>query len=129
MVRRGPEFARPAVVMLTSAGQPEDRARCRQLGVNASLMKPIKQSELFDTIVTALTGPVAPPEGGSCVCGVEMGVLPAVVGGAVPRIGLVSWGAGLAAARAVSWSLTGGVVGEVAAARSASEASLPRCAR
>ena len=43
-----------ALVMLTSAGQPEDVDRCRELGISAYLMKPVKQSELLDTILTAL---------------------------------------------------------------------------
>jgi PAS domain S-box-containing protein len=42
------------LVMLTSASQPEDVARCRRLGVSAHLTKPIKQSELFDVIVSAI---------------------------------------------------------------------------
>jgi two-component system, sensor histidine kinase and response regulator len=42
------------LVMLTSAGQPEDVARCRKLGISAYLTKPIKQSELFDVIVDAI---------------------------------------------------------------------------
>jgi two-component system, sensor histidine kinase and response regulator len=44
--------------MLTSAGQPEDIARCRKLGISAYLTKPIKQSELFDVIVSAIGQPV-----------------------------------------------------------------------
>jgi CheY-like chemotaxis protein len=47
------------VVMLTSAGQPEDVARCRRLGISAYLTKPIKQSELFDVIITAIGHPEA----------------------------------------------------------------------
>jgi PAS domain S-box-containing protein len=46
------------LVMLTSAGQPEDIARCRRLGISAHLTKPIKQSELFDVIVSAIGQPV-----------------------------------------------------------------------
>jgi two-component system, sensor histidine kinase and response regulator len=46
------------LVMLTSAGQPDDVARCRKLGISAYLNKPIKQSELFDVIVSAITQPV-----------------------------------------------------------------------
>ena len=39
--------------MLTSAGLPGDVGRCLGLGISAYLMKPVKQSELFDTILTA----------------------------------------------------------------------------
>jgi CheY-like chemotaxis protein/HPt (histidine-containing phosphotransfer) domain-containing protein len=44
--------------MLTSAGQPEDVALCRRLGISAYLTKPIKQSELFDVLVSAIGQPV-----------------------------------------------------------------------
>ena len=42
------------VILLTSASRPGDVARCRELGVSGYLSKPIKQSELFDAIVTAM---------------------------------------------------------------------------
>jgi two-component system, sensor histidine kinase and response regulator len=41
-------------MMLTSAGQRGDAARCRQLGVAAYLTKPVGQSELFDALVQVL---------------------------------------------------------------------------
>jgi len=44
-------YAATKLVMLTSAGDPEDVVRCRKLGISAYLTKPIKQSELFDVIV------------------------------------------------------------------------------
>jgi PAS domain S-box-containing protein len=44
------------VILLTSAGSPRDIARCRQLGISGYLTKPIKQSELFDAIVSAMAG-------------------------------------------------------------------------
>ncbi len=47
-------YADLRVVMLTSAGQPEDVSRCRKLGISAYLTKPIKQSELFDVVVSAI---------------------------------------------------------------------------
>jgi two-component system sensor histidine kinase/response regulator len=53
-IRRHPGLARTAVVMLTSAGQPEDVVHCRELGIDAYLMKPLKQSELFAVILQAL---------------------------------------------------------------------------
>jgi PAS domain S-box-containing protein len=49
------------VVLLTSAGQPEDVARCRELGISAYLTKPIKQSELFDVMIEALGQGVRAP--------------------------------------------------------------------
>jgi len=42
------------IMMLTSGDPPGDVARCEQLGVVAYLLKPIKQSELFDAMVMAL---------------------------------------------------------------------------
>jgi PAS domain S-box-containing protein len=51
-------YAGIRVVMLTSAGQPEDVALCRRLGISAYLTKPIKQSELFDVLVSAIGQPV-----------------------------------------------------------------------
>jgi PAS domain S-box-containing protein len=57
-----PALSGAALVMLTSAGLPEDVARCRGLGVRAYLMKPVKQSELLDTIVTTLSNAHWTPE-------------------------------------------------------------------
>ncbi len=44
----------PTLLMLTSAGERGDAARCRELGIAGYLMKPIVQSELLDAIMTAL---------------------------------------------------------------------------
>ena len=44
----------PIIMMLTSGDRPRDIARCEHLGARAYLMKPIKQSELFDAIMLAL---------------------------------------------------------------------------
>ena len=57
-ISHDPRYAGIKRVMLTSAGQPEDVARCRELDISAYLTKPIKQSELFDVIVTAIGQPV-----------------------------------------------------------------------
>src|SRR5215467_9779240 len=43
------------VILLTSGSRPSDVARCRELGILDYLSKPIKQSELFDAIVTAMS--------------------------------------------------------------------------
>ena len=42
------------VLLLTSASRPSDVARCHELEIAGYLSKPIKQSELFDAIVTAM---------------------------------------------------------------------------
>jgi two-component system, sensor histidine kinase and response regulator len=54
-IKSDPFIAGPRIVMLTSAGQPGDAARCRELGVAAYLPKPIKRSELRDAVVQALS--------------------------------------------------------------------------
>jgi signal transduction histidine kinase/CheY-like chemotaxis protein len=53
-IKKDPASAGAAIVMLTSAGQPGDAARCRELGVAAYLTKPIKRSELRGAILQAL---------------------------------------------------------------------------
>ena len=40
-------------MMLSSSGQTQDAARCRELGLTAYLMKPVKQSDLLDAIMTS----------------------------------------------------------------------------
>ncbi len=42
------------IVMLTSGGQRGDAAKCRELGIAAYLMKPIKQSDLLDAILMTM---------------------------------------------------------------------------
>jgi len=42
------------IMMLTSGGRPGDVARCEQLGIAGYILKPIKQSDLFDAMVHAL---------------------------------------------------------------------------
>ena len=49
--------ARPVLIMLTSAGQRGDLIRCRKLGIHAYLTKPVKQSDLLDTIVDVMSKP------------------------------------------------------------------------
>jgi signal transduction histidine kinase/ActR/RegA family two-component response regulator len=44
------------ILMLTSSPRADGAARCRALGVAAVLMKPVKASELLDTIVQAMGG-------------------------------------------------------------------------
>jgi two-component system, sensor histidine kinase and response regulator len=53
-IKNDPAVASAIVVILTSAGQPGDAARCRELGVAAYLPKPIRRSELLSAIVSAL---------------------------------------------------------------------------
>ena len=58
-ISREKRFAATKLVMLTSASEPQDIARCRKLGISAYLTKPVKQSELFDIIVNMISEPAA----------------------------------------------------------------------
>ena len=49
------------IMMLTSAGQRGDAARCRELGIKAYLLKPVKRSELLQAIVATLSLPGQQP--------------------------------------------------------------------
>jgi CheY-like chemotaxis protein len=50
------ELAGATVLMLSSAGPGANVERCRELGVRAYLHKPLKASELLDTIMSTLPG-------------------------------------------------------------------------
>jgi PAS domain S-box-containing protein len=52
-IKQRPDLAGSVLLMLSSAGRPEDAARCRRLGITVYLTKPVKQSELLDAILTA----------------------------------------------------------------------------
>jgi CheY-like chemotaxis protein len=53
-IRRRPELSTATIMMLTSAGHQGDAARCKELGVSAYLLKPIRQSELREAIARVL---------------------------------------------------------------------------
>ena len=53
-VKQDNELSSTVIMMLTSGDRPGDISRCDELGISAYLLKPIKQSELFDAIVMAL---------------------------------------------------------------------------
>ena len=53
-IRQRPELSAPTILMLTSAGHRGDAERCRELGVSAYLLKPIRQSELREAIARVL---------------------------------------------------------------------------
>jgi CheY-like chemotaxis protein len=55
-IKKRPRLTGARVMMLTSGPRPGDRARCVALGLSAYLTKPIKQSDLLDTIMGALSG-------------------------------------------------------------------------
>jgi PAS domain S-box-containing protein len=56
-LKKDPTLAGCAIMMLTSAGQRGDAARCRELGIAAYLVKPIRQSELLEAILLVLGQP------------------------------------------------------------------------
>jgi two-component system sensor histidine kinase/response regulator len=54
-IKHAPELAEAVILMLTSGDIPGDVKRCRELGIAAYLMKPVRRDELRSAIVAALT--------------------------------------------------------------------------
>jgi PAS domain S-box-containing protein len=64
-IRQTPGLRDTMLIMLSSAGAPGSSVRCRHLGIDHCLIKPVKQSELLDSIVAVLrvaTADEAPPQ-------------------------------------------------------------------
>jgi CheY-like chemotaxis protein/HPt (histidine-containing phosphotransfer) domain-containing protein len=59
-IRAHPELAGATVMMLSSSDRAGDASRCQALGIAGHLMKPVKQSELLNTILTVLEASVRP---------------------------------------------------------------------
>jgi signal transduction histidine kinase/CheY-like chemotaxis protein len=53
-IKTDPQLSSAVIMMLTSAGQKGDAARCHRLGVVAYLLKPIRKPELLSAILAAL---------------------------------------------------------------------------
>jgi signal transduction histidine kinase/two-component SAPR family response regulator/HPt (histidine-containing phosphotransfer) domain-containing protein len=53
-IKQNPQLASATVLLLNSGGQPGDIARCRELGVSAYLIKPIRRTELLHTVARVL---------------------------------------------------------------------------
>jgi len=53
---------RPKVILLTSGERADDGDRRQRLSIDAHLLKPIKQSDLFDAIAEVLGEAAAPPQ-------------------------------------------------------------------
>jgi PAS domain S-box-containing protein len=51
-----PGLARAVIMVCAAADQMTEAARCRHMGLETYLIKPVGQSDLMDAIVTALTG-------------------------------------------------------------------------
>jgi PAS domain S-box-containing protein len=58
-IRAAPELAGLPLLILTSAGERGDAARCRELGVQAYLTKPVVRTDLIEA-VGAMLAPAAP---------------------------------------------------------------------
>jgi PAS domain S-box-containing protein len=53
-IKREPQLEGTVIMMLSSGDRPTEMTRCDLLGIAAYLMKPVKQSELFDAVLVAL---------------------------------------------------------------------------
>ncbi|TVS20142.1 MAG: response regulator [Planctomycetaceae bacterium] len=53
-IRTDKSLGSTIIMMLTSGDRPGDIQRCKQLGIGSYLLKPIKQSELFDALISEL---------------------------------------------------------------------------
>jgi CheY-like chemotaxis protein len=53
-IKKDPGLIAVTIMMLTSAGHLGDAARCRELGISAYLVKPVRQTELLDGICQVL---------------------------------------------------------------------------
>jgi PAS domain S-box-containing protein len=53
-LQKHPDWVGATIMMLTSADQLGDGARCRNLGISAYLVKPVRQSELLSKICNSL---------------------------------------------------------------------------
>jgi two-component system sensor histidine kinase/response regulator len=53
-IKKDSELVGATIMMLTSAGHLGDAARCRELGISAYLVKPIRQGELLEAICNVL---------------------------------------------------------------------------
>jgi CheY-like chemotaxis protein/HPt (histidine-containing phosphotransfer) domain-containing protein len=63
-IRQQAELSATCLILLTSGDRPGDLARARQLGIRATLLKPLQQRELLETILRVLEHRVN-PEGAS----------------------------------------------------------------
>jgi CheY-like chemotaxis protein len=61
-IRQQAELSATCLILLTSGDRPGDLARARQLGIRATLLKPLQQRELMETILRVLEHRVNPEE-------------------------------------------------------------------
>jgi two-component system, sensor histidine kinase and response regulator len=62
-----PHTRTASILMLTSASMPGDAARCRKLGADAYLTKPVRRTELLRTILAVLSSRTALPQLGNSI--------------------------------------------------------------
>jgi PAS domain S-box-containing protein len=60
LIQKDPGLVGATIMMLTSVGHIGDAKRCRELGISAYLVKPIRQSELLDAVCRVLSK--SPPQ-------------------------------------------------------------------
>ncbi|MEN6370454.1 MAG: response regulator [Armatimonadota bacterium] len=53
-IKNNPKFTETTIMMLTSSDRCGDSRRCREIGIAAHLIKPIRQSDLMDRIVSVI---------------------------------------------------------------------------
>jgi two-component system, sensor histidine kinase and response regulator len=53
-IKENPQWSSAPIMMLTSDGQRDDAARCRELGLSTYLVKPIRRAELLHSLLTLL---------------------------------------------------------------------------
>jgi PAS domain S-box-containing protein len=66
-IRIRSHLAGASIMMLSSSSRPGDRARCLELGISSYLTKPVKQSDLLDTIVAVLAAPAGEGASGKAI--------------------------------------------------------------
>ncbi|MEE9610080.1 MAG: response regulator, partial [Desulfatiglandales bacterium] len=57
LIRKNPQYDKVMMIMLSSISQRGEAATCEELGLNAYLSKPVRQSDLLDTIATVFGEP------------------------------------------------------------------------
>ena len=60
-IKRDLHLQSTPVIMLTSAGRSDDIAKCRRIGIERYLVKPVKQSDLLDAITTLFGAAASAP--------------------------------------------------------------------
>ena len=58
-LREGDRLGGAVIMMLTSGDRPGDISRCEELGIASYMLKPVKQSELFEALSRVLGEPIA----------------------------------------------------------------------